>query len=98
MAPSEDNLRPDGYWRAKSEAGWARVNATAQPVREAATANVMRTFAVNRSYLGMLGYDELASIVVNQLLYDGWTLTPPKESNDEHTERAGRESSKASSG
>lgn len=68
---------------------WAQVTATPKPVREAATANIMSTFAKNHSYLGMLGYDELASMVVNQLLYDGWTLTPPKEPDGDRSERTG---------
>lgn len=62
--------------------GDARIRNTPKPVREAATVNVMGTFAANRAYVGMLGYDELASMVVNQLLYDGWTLTPPEEAPD----------------
>lgn len=57
---------------------WARVvearqSGTIQP----AIAHVEHTLRTNRGYLGALGDEQLAAMVVQSLVCDGWTLTPP---------------------
>lgn len=66
--------------------GWARVRAAGLSVRNAAQITVMKAFMSNAGYIGSLGYDQLSEIIVNQLLYDGWTLTPPQGDPDECTD------------
>jgi len=57
---------------------WARVTAVPLATRSAARETVYKAFVQNAGYVNALGHDQLSEIIVNQLLYDGWTLTPPE--------------------
>lgn len=83
----------------KEAIGWARVRGCPVEVKQAAVANVMGTFVKNRPYVNLLDPADMGATVINGLLYDGWTLTPP-EVSDERTDdqRAGRESDSRSPG
>ncbi len=91
MGPLDEMPR---WWpNHESRNGWVRIHNASGPVVEAATASVMKVFALNRGYIDMLGPEQISGMVINSLLYDGWTLTPPggldERTDDERDSREG---------
>jgi hypothetical protein len=74
--------------------GWALIaDARREHSIQPAVVHVEQTLARNRGYLGALGDNELAAMIIHNLVGDGWVLTPPpKEDHDAGTVngRAGR--------